>query len=591
MRWGKQCLKANLFLFSLVFTQIPFILWADETTDVAKLEATAFNKTVSAASAGKRLHIRFSPNGTTDQDLDPLENGVMKGVHTLQTLFLLVTITTIESVQHELRQEVISGKNPNSMEPAHVATVVTRVTDQMFNNGQTWMNILGSSSMGYILEKTEAYKIFEFFLKSPQAKSAFVGFLNRSMFSFLDFMAWDAFGQLWAESQFQLPKEDLAYSIHLGKMLSATFGKNPMERDEEEKRYAQVFQRILENMAKILYDNPGLRERWFYNTFRHRIESGEFFIWLSTMIFQKEFLAATTASGGVITAIAFGIGTAAIVTQLPPILKDMITLDFKGGAYRRNWFRRWVNQKFELQDLRFLDDNLTSWKQTRQKMMDTLFEAYSLSRQKYEETKRDEKLMQATFHAKGGPPNYNAILTEIFDGVGIEKIPDLLGPTVEDPSLFRLFPGQKVPLTWLMYKNQWAMKTYALVLRILDYELSQFYIREEKEMANFLKRNKKKLDKNPEQITRIRQEIDEMFLLSRFCDNFVIGFRLDKETFQVFPEYQINPEKFVQQRQESNWKLLNDYYFFGFDEENTLANWRPLLPILRFFQEQSSLAR
>lgn len=278
--------------------------------------------------------------------------------HVGQTMLILWIIHGIAIVKDEVEQARLQGRE---VDWDDIEVMFGETFEHMVNSPEIWMSMIGASIagstigagkkiVGLIPALDEAKDAMKQVLSSSAAQTHFKTLLVSGAMSLVTFVGWEAGMILWqdsllymgdnygsdAKSQEQAHSDlEIARNIKFSRLASSFISHRHLSEDER-----RVYTLMKQNMYSILINDHGKRWKWFYNTWRKRIATGDFVLLVSAMtvgawaggIAGAKAGAAIGAVGGIpgmlvmgFFGLTAGVVAGALVVFVPQWVKDGIS--------------------------------------------------------------------------------------------------------------------------------------------------------------------------------------------------------------------------------------------------------------------------
>lgn len=238
-------------------------------------------------------------------------------------LLFVMTIAGIDLLIQEIRKE---GLNSQSLSPSKLYEIASKVAIEVVNSGQTLTALVSATVFASVSQKPA--EILTKMLVDPASKKMLASMIASSIVSTVGFLSWEFGAQLWTNASLMIEdKADYqrltqAFGVGTGSF-RALLHLNPTAADANDLRIARE---MLSNILTILFFDRNLLSKWFDDTWRLRVMTGE------SISFLTLTFAGTTAGsmilpvGGTFVGFMFGFAAATLV---PRSVNNAITYSLK----------------------------------------------------------------------------------------------------------------------------------------------------------------------------------------------------------------------------------------------------------------------
>lgn len=234
--------------------------------------------------------------------------------HMAQTLTLLWILGGIEAARQNHAMKAIQNKR------LPMSEMLLHVGDHLINSFDLISSMSTASATSGILAKPVG--ALNQLITSNVTRPMLQKLLVSGAGSFVTFVGWEAGAKLWEDATLLLPAEDIGIAKKL-RFIEIMSGGGT----EEQRR---VFTALLGNAFGILtWADPEVSKFWIYNTWRHRIATGQFVTMLTSMVVAGTVAGSLAPGAGNFVGFCFGVvgglvgGVIAIF--LPRSVKQPIT--------------------------------------------------------------------------------------------------------------------------------------------------------------------------------------------------------------------------------------------------------------------------
>lgn len=240
--------------------------------------------------------------------------------HMAQTMMMLWVLGGVEAVRQNAKMSPLQDQS----QKASSVEMVVRVGDHMINSFDLFAGMAGASTSSLLLAKP--IQTLNELISSKVTQPILKSLLTSGASSFVTFVGWEVGAKLWEQSILLLEAKDIetAKSLRFTEIMRG--GGSVEER--------RVFKEMVSNAFSILtWADPEVSNAWIYNTWRHRVLTGEFVTMLSSMVAAGVVAGSLAPGAGTLVGFCFGLagglagGFAAIL--LPHSAKQPVTDGFR----------------------------------------------------------------------------------------------------------------------------------------------------------------------------------------------------------------------------------------------------------------------
>ncbi|MBY0472313.1 hypothetical protein K2X30_14195 [bacterium] len=311
----------------LIFFQVLFLIFADEARAwprrsameeaLVRIEAT---QTARQAARIRRARVaQEKARASAEVALNRKGPGIFQRQG--QTLFLIWVVSGVEIVRQEVH---LSGLKKEQVTPEELTRLAGVAAKEIIDSGSTTNSLLFGGLAG--LTAAPVLQVFDSLLGTAESRSFFVSFLKSAIASYATFVGWEAGGQLWEEARELLVNDD---DYEKSRYLWSNLGK-ALRYQSKERSFAfqpeelRVLKLMFVNISDILIFDSELRNNWLYNTWRLRILTGEFSVFLSMIVGTTSLGTVLFPGAGTLGGLGFGI--------LGGVLSLFVSQDFKNNV-------------------------------------------------------------------------------------------------------------------------------------------------------------------------------------------------------------------------------------------------------------------
>ncbi len=235
-----------------------------------------------------------------------------------QTGVLIWILSGFHHAQYLIRQARLEKQD---LTPSDFAEIAEQSAEHVMKNGELIMGFLGGEATG--VAGDYPVRMLTAILSKKVSSQIFQQLVHSGIHSLIVFGGWELGGQLWSDAIRMLPNE-----LHqkAEKNFWAVWGDSQMRN------------LVLGNMWKLLYTDPELRSALFYNTWRHRIATGDFISLVVCMTVAGVVGTAIFGPVGILGCLAFGLVGGFADMAISQEFKEYITIGIKFTRVDWNYY-------------------------------------------------------------------------------------------------------------------------------------------------------------------------------------------------------------------------------------------------------------
>lgn len=295
---------------------------ASQPRQEAKHEKTSQERQTLIEHMNKAVFEKFG-SGTNYQNRRRVVND--RVTHSTQvlgeasrTIFLILVLSAFEITKQEIEKTKLTGQKPNLNE---IMEISGDAVSLILDSGEIWAGISGALASTVAL--STPLSILDEIIESNISKKALATLMKIGVSTLVTFLGWELGSQLWREARQLLEsnddyqRADRIWSLGFKYILS-TLSNNSNNPDK------LLVQKMLRNIFKIVFTNDEFRNQWLYNTWRHKIATGDFVTLVSAMVGASWSGSQIYPGAGTITGLMFGLVGGVIYLSVPLKYKSKI---------------------------------------------------------------------------------------------------------------------------------------------------------------------------------------------------------------------------------------------------------------------------